>query len=161
MILLIFPNQLFAKHPGLKLNPDRILLLEESLFFGDQRYPMQFHKQKLWLHRASMKRYESELQNKGYEVQYVDYDAEKPSLVEQLQKSIKRKDRKATELCCVDPTDFVLEKRLRKACEILGLRCEILPNSGFLNSAKENQEFRAGKKCVGSWLTSTSGSVSE
>ncbi len=67
MILLILPSQLFAKHPGLKLNPSRVILLEDSLFFGDQRYPMQFHKQKLWLHRASMKRYESELQNKGFE----------------------------------------------------------------------------------------------
>ena len=146
MILLILPNQLFAKHPGLKLNPSRVILLEDSLFFGDQRYPMQFHKQKLWLHRASMKRYESELQNKGFETQYVDYDANAPSLVDQLQKSIKRKDRKANELCCIDPTDFVLEKRLRKACEVLDLRCEILPNPGFLNSAEENQDYRAGKK---------------
>ena len=146
MILLILPNQLFAKHPGLKLNPSRVILLEDSLFFGDQRYPMQFHKQKLWLHRASMKRYESELQNKGFETQYVDYDAKAPSLVDQLQKSIKRKDRKANELCCIDPTDFVLEKRLRKACDVLGLRCEMLPNPGFLNSAEENQGYRAGKK---------------
>lgn len=147
MNLLILPNQLFAKHPGLKLNPSHVILLEDSLFFGDQRYPVQFHKQKLWLHRASMKRYESELQDKGYEVQYVDYGAERPSLVEQLRKSIKlRKDRDATELCCIDPTDFVLEKRLREACDVLGLRCEILPNPGFLNSAEENQEYRAGKR---------------
>ena len=53
MILLIFPNQLFAKHPGLKRDPSRVVLLEDSLFFGDHRYPMQFHKQKLWLHRAA------------------------------------------------------------------------------------------------------------
>ena len=79
MILLILPNQLFAKHPGLKLKPSRVILLEDSLFFGDHQYPMQFHKQKLWLHRASMKRYESELREKGYEVQYVDYDAKNPS----------------------------------------------------------------------------------
>ncbi len=106
---------------------------------------MQVHQQKLWLHRASMKRYESELQNQGFETQYVNYDANAPSLVDQLSKSIKRKDRE-TELCCIDPTDFVLEKRLRKACELLGLRLEMLPNPGFLNSAEENQDYRAGKK---------------
>jgi deoxyribodipyrimidine photolyase-related protein len=146
MLLLILPNQLFSKHPGLDLDPSRVILLEDSLFFGDQRYPMRFHKQKLWLHRASMKRYESELQDKGYEVQYVDYNAKKPSLVEQLRKSLKRKERKGANICCIDPTDFVLEKRLRKACDVLGLRCEILPNPGFLNSAEENRDYRAGKK---------------
>lgn len=146
MILLILPNQLFARHPGLKLNPSRVILLEDSLFFGDHQYPMQFHKQKLWLHRASMKRYASVLQDKGYEVQYVDHDAKNPSLADQLKKSIKPKDRRANKLCCIDPTDFILEKRLRKACDVLDLCCEILPNPGFLNSAEENQEYRAGKK---------------
>lgn len=146
MFLLILPNQLFSKHPGLDLDPSRVILLEDSLFFGDQRYPMQFHKQKLWLHRASMKRYESEIQERGYEAQYVDYDAKKPSLVEQLKKSIKQKERKGAEICCIDPTDFILEKRLRKACDVLGVCCEILPNPGFLNSAEENRDYRAGKK---------------
>ena len=38
------------------------VLIEDSLFMGDPQYPMKFHKQKLWLHRASMKRYEQMLQ---------------------------------------------------------------------------------------------------
>ncbi len=146
MILLILPNQLFAKHPGLTLDPSRVILLEDSLFFGDLQYPMQFHKQKLWLHRASMKRYESELQDKGFKVQYVDYDAKKPTLADQLQKSIRPKDRKANRLVCIDPTDFAIEKRLRKACDAMDVACEIIPNPGFLNCTEENQDYRAGKK---------------
>ena len=146
MILLIFPNQLFAKHPGLKKNPSRVILLEESLFFGDKRYPMRFHKQKLWLHRATMKRYESELREQGFQTDYVEYDAKKPLLMDQLKTAIKAKDRKGEQLCCVDPTDFVLEKRLDKVCETLGLAYESLPNPGFINSPEQNREYRAGKK---------------
>jgi deoxyribodipyrimidine photolyase-related protein len=146
MILLVFPHQLFAKHPGLKHGPSQVVLLEDSLFFGDQRYPRQFHKQKLWLHRASMKRYEAELRASGHKVRYLDYDAEHPSLADQLAKAIPIKDRKANEVCCVDPTDFILEKRLRQACETLKLRCTLLANPGFINSAEENRQYRAGKK---------------
>ena len=82
MILLIFPNQLYRKHPGLEHDPERVVLLEDSLFFGDPHYAAQFHKQKLWLHRASMKRYQAELSDKGYETRYRDYDQNKPLLLE-------------------------------------------------------------------------------
>ena len=78
--LLIFPHQLFADHPGLKLKPSRVVLIEDSLFFGDPRYPMKFHKQKLWLHRATMKRYELMLQTKGLKTLYLDYNPEPDSL---------------------------------------------------------------------------------
>ena len=45
--LLIFPHHLFDHHPGLDRRPDRIVLIEDSLFFGDRQYQLQFHKQKL------------------------------------------------------------------------------------------------------------------
>ena len=75
MNLLVFPHQLFADHPGLKLRPSRVVLIEDSLFFGDPHYPMNFHKQKLWLHRATMKRYEQMLQAKGLETLYLNYNS--------------------------------------------------------------------------------------
>ena len=59
---------------------------------------------------------------------------------------IKSKERKGNELYCIDPTDFLLEKRIRQACQTLDVRCELLRNPGFLNSAEENQEYRNGKK---------------
>ncbi len=122
------------------------MLLEDSLFFGDRRYPMRMHKQKLWLHRASMKRYESDLRDQGFETQYVEYDAKHPLLVDQLTKSIPAKERNGERLCVVHPTDFILEKRLLKACEKLELDCEFLTNPGFINSPEQNQEYRQGKK---------------
>ena len=73
--LLVFPHQLFADHPGLKLLPHRVFLVEDSLFFGDPEHPVRFHKQKLWLHRASMKRYQQRLEKSGFEVTYLDYQS--------------------------------------------------------------------------------------
>ena len=146
MLLVVFPHQLFADHPGLRLGPDRIILIEDPLFFGDSIYPMRFHKQKLWLHRASMKRYETELKTQGFRVDYLDYDASKNSLVEQLRKFVDGKAKEDRKLCCVDPTDFILSKRLEKACDVLNLHCETIRNPGFLNSTDENRQYREGKK---------------
>lgn len=146
LILLVFPNQLYRKHPGLKLNPKRVVLLEDSLFFADPQYPAQFHKQKLWLHRASMKRYQAELEDQGYETQYRDYDKDRPLLVDHLKQEIKSTRECGETLYTVDPTDFILERRLRNACDELGLALELLPNPGFINSPEQNREYREGKK---------------
>ncbi len=145
MILIVFPHQLFANHPGLELNPGRVLLIEDSLFFGDDRYPLQFHKQKLWLHRASMKRYEAWLKSQGFSVEYFDYRTGPGSLLKVLETAIDRESAADQQLYCVDPTDFILEKRLRAACQRLDLACQLLPNPGFLNRPAANQKYRQGK----------------
>jgi deoxyribodipyrimidine photolyase-related protein len=146
VILLVLPHQIFDPHPGLALAPSRVILLEDSLFFGDKRYPLQFHKQKLWLHRAAMKRYQARLQARGHEVDYIDHDPGQPLLLDRLRTSIGRKSRRQGKLCVVDPTDFVLEKRIRAACQELGLDCEWLPNPGFINSPEENRQYRSRHK---------------
>ncbi len=52
--LIIFPNQLFEAVMSRNDKPV-VILVEDDLFFKQFR----FHKQKLILHRASMKEYES------------------------------------------------------------------------------------------------------
>ena len=69
--LIIFPHQLFEEHPALLQDPEVVVLIEDSLFFGDSQYPAQFHKQKLWFHRASMTRYASMLREREVAVEYV------------------------------------------------------------------------------------------
>ncbi|MEO1617481.1 MAG: cryptochrome/photolyase family protein [Planctomycetota bacterium] len=150
MILLVFPHQLFSNHPGLRSrkqaeSPSEVLLIEDSLFFGDSRYPAQFHQQKLWLHRSTMKHYESNLRDKGFSVSYLDYSPEK-SLTELLEKSIPKSRRKKQSLAVADPVDFILRKRLDRAAASLGMELEILPTPGFLNREQENREYRDGKK---------------
>ena len=146
MHLLIFPNQLFAKHPGLKRNPRRIVLIEDSLFFGDANYPAKFHKQKLWLHRASMKRYEATLADKEYKTIYLDHCDQPDSLKNHLESLFKPKTLKPKRFETLEPADFMLRKRLERFCRELGTSIEFLPNPGFLNSPEQNREYRDGKK---------------
>ena len=142
MILLIFPHQLFEHHPGLRLNPDRVAFIEDSLFFGDERYPLRFHKQKLWLHRATMKRYELALQEQGFETTYLEYESPACDLPQQLSQLCQLKNSKPALFCTTHPTDFILEKRLERSCDQLAAKLEYLPNPGFLNSVDENLEYR-------------------
>lgn len=141
--LLIFPHQLFAEHPGLADQPDRVVLIEDPLFFGDRQYPMRFHKQKLWLHRTSMKRFAEHLKDEGESVDYVDYLAGEPvtqQTVEQLAKDgIER-------LVLADPADFILEKRLRSYAEEHDLALTLLDTPGFLNTNDQNRAWREGEK---------------
>ncbi len=67
MTWLIFPHQLFRKKYD-----EKIILMEHPRFFTD----FDFHKQKLLLHRASMKDYESEKTT----IDYIEFDGnlEKP-----------------------------------------------------------------------------------
>lgn len=146
MILLILPNQLFAKHPGLELNPSLVVLIEDSLFFGDPQYPARFHKQKLWLHRASMKRYEAMLRGKGVETHYVDYDPASPLTLKSVFEGITDRDAASDGFAIVHPTDFIFEKRLARVCDELNVSCELLANPAFLNSPAQNRDYRAGKK---------------
>lgn len=146
MILLVLPHQLFAKHPGLKRNPDKIVLVEDSFFFGDPAYPMTIHQQKVWLHRATMKRYAAGLQSKGHDVGYIDYNPKKPRLMDQLPTVLSRAEMKGKTLAVIDPTDYMVEKHLRNVCDRYGLELERLPNPGFLNSPEQNRDYRRGKK---------------
>ena len=113
MNLLVFPHQLFADHPGLKLKPSRVVLIEDSLFFGDPQYPMKFHKQKLWLHRATMKRYEQMLKAKGHETLYLDYNAKPESLKAHLRKIKTTMTSSPQKVVIAEPTERRKHNRVR------------------------------------------------
>ncbi|MEM7026938.1 MAG: cryptochrome/photolyase family protein [Pseudomonadota bacterium] len=138
-ILLIFPHQLFLDHPGFAEKPDEIVLIEDSLFFGDAIYPAHFHKQKLIFHRASMKYYE-ELCKQSIKTSYFDYQYKKTHL-----KSI-IKTFSPAEFLVADPTDFILLKRLQRFITETNSELRILTNPGFINSREDNQTYREGKK---------------
>ena len=143
MQLLIFPHQLFDQHPGFHLKPNRVCLIEDSLFFRDWNYRLKFHKQKLWLHRASMKRFESEVQQRGFETTYRNFDDRHCSLDWHLNQILK--GARLPHLAVADPTDFILEKRIRRFCESHEVKLTWLPNPGFLNEPHLNSDYRATK----------------
>ncbi len=146
MHLLVFPNQLFSRHPGLKRNPRKVVFIEDSLFFGDSHYPAKFHKQKLWLHRASMKRQQALLADQGFDTIYLDHERSPDSLKIQLQGLFKTKTLKPKRFETLEPVDFMLRKRLDRFCRHLKIGIDYLPNPGFLNSRDQNVEYRSGKK---------------
>lgn len=142
-IALIFPHQLFARHPVLREKPEKVLLLEDSLFFGDAAYPLQMHKQKLAYHRATMSHFAETLEKKGHIVQIVSYQQPKSglgNLCKQLAKN------KTSTVCVVQLHDFMLHKRLARACQCAGLNLQVLPSPAFINSDQENRQWRATRK---------------
>ncbi|MEM6727612.1 MAG: cryptochrome/photolyase family protein [Pseudomonadota bacterium] len=141
--LLIFPHQLFQNHPGLDMAPTRVVLVEEPLFFGDPRYPARFHKQKLWLHRATMARYCQGLKEGGRKAEIVPYEAD-AGMLDGLFGRLKSEGVEQLYLC--DPVDFTLSKRLDEASSAHDLPLDVLDTPGFLNSAHDNADFKGGKK---------------
>ena len=141
--LIIFPHQLFADLTRFGPAPDQIVLIEEPLFFGDPQYPARLHKQKLWMHRATMRRYEATLKSDGFSVSYIPYKRD----VQLLQMTAaKLRSAGVTEVICIDPVDFTLEKRLRRAVETTGLPLTMHSSPGFLNTAIDNQTWSDGRK---------------
>lgn len=141
--LIIFPHQLFEKHPGLGCNPDKVILTEDPLFFGDHEYPCLFHKQKLALHRASMKHYQASLEERGFDVSYREYPNKEsylPNIFQMLKKG------KFQQIVACDPVDFILEKRLNSQVLKNKLELQLLDTPGWLNNKKDNQNYRSGKK---------------
>ena len=141
--LLIFPHQLFEDHPGLRLSPDNVFMIEDSLFFGDPVHPARFHKQKLWLHRASMTRYRDRLRKNGIPVEYIEYQHGASPLRNLFHGQLKG----TTDLLVVaDVHDDLLRRRLKRLCDSGGIDLEWLETPMFLNSPETNAKYREGKK---------------
>ena len=140
---LIFPNQLFVENPVLRESPKRVLLVEDSLFFGDSRYPASFHKQKLAYHRATMASYSAWLKKKKLDVDIAPYESAESSL-KALCKELADAGHKR--VVVAELNDFMLQKRLRSAADKAGLELCELDTPGFINTCEENAEFRDGRK---------------
>jgi deoxyribodipyrimidine photolyase-related protein len=144
--LLVFPHQLFDNHPGFQWKPSRIVLIEESLFFGDAENFVKFHKQKLWLHRATMKRYQRRLEQLGFETVYLSYRSEPNALQAHLESLLGGSNKSKDSMLVVEPDDYLLNRRLQRYSRNSGIELRYLPSPGFLNGLGENAEYRAGKK---------------
>ena len=132
---IVFPHQLFEQH----IIADTIYLVEEELFFNQYN----FHKQKIAFHRASMKFYESYLQSKNINVIYIDAFhklADVRNLIAHL-KSIH-----ITSFDYIDVTDYLLERRIDKACKVHHVQGNKRESHLFLNAAKEIAAYFSDKK---------------
>jgi deoxyribodipyrimidine photolyase-related protein len=123
-IFIVFPHQLFKVITPLK-TAAKVFIIEEFLFF--RQYP--FHKQKIALHRSSMKHYEQWLSNQGIMLEYIDSTSPlsdiRQFLAEAPQNGI-------GSITCYDPCDNWLSKRLQNS----RIPVNYLHSPSFLNDAK-------------------------
>ncbi len=125
-ITLIFPHQLYEKSASWQAN-ETVCLVEDSLFFNQYN----FHKQKLVLHRASMKFYENYLQNLGKKTVYIDYQ-------QSLQNCFANWQSQGIQIIhYTDTTDYLLERRLKRFSEQYQIRLICYENPNFLTTKTE------------------------
>jgi deoxyribodipyrimidine photolyase-related protein len=134
---LVYPHQLFPDSTWLR-GVDRVYLVEDPLFFT--QYP--FHRQKLMLHRASMRWYADRLRKKKLDVHYIEAAALKTSgdIARKLQSDGVDRTR------MIDPEDFYLERRVRTACSQRGIECTAIADPHFLTPIETIDAFVENKK---------------
>ena len=130
-ISLIFPHQLFA---DMSLWQDECYLIEEDLYFT--HYP--FHKQKLVLHRASMKGYEQTLMDAGKTVHYIESVHEHSDCRKLIASFIGSKadpdnDDAVAKIYCIDLVDDWLRLHIQQAVLAADIDFDCSPTPMFLN----------------------------
>ena len=99
----VYPHQLFPRHPAVE-GVDLCVLVEDPLFF--RQYA--FHRQKLVLHRASMRAHEAQLRSAGVPVDYLDSVAA-PDMATAVRRIL---ETRPETVHYVDPVDDWAERRL-------------------------------------------------
>lgn len=143
-LCLIYPHQLYARHPLCGLGHP-IYLIEDPLYFGnDARWPCSMHQQKILLHRASMKAYAATLIARGETVHYIDapegtHHKSHTLLAEVLPQSLKK-------IHVVDPADEILSRRIEHFCRTQKCELHLIPSPNFLSPASFLEQTIASKK---------------
>jgi deoxyribodipyrimidine photolyase-related protein len=130
---IILPNQLFKQNPILA--PDRMVFLVEEWHYFNQ---YNFHKEKLVLHRASMKFYEQYLKEQGLKVVYIEANQDN-NKCEKLIDSFK--NYKISEIHLINPIDNWVSKKIQSACQQNNIELEIYDNPNFLNTERSRRIF--------------------
>lgn len=136
--VLLFPHQLYKQHEALAIDGLHIVI-EHPLYFGtDKQYPIRFHKQKLVLHRASMKWYfDNVIKKTTKEHIYIPF--ERVTLEIDIVSFLKQKA--ITDIHVIDPTDYVLERRIRIMCRQHAIVLHWYESPNFLTPMKDMNAF--------------------
>ena len=128
---LVYPHQLFPEHPA-RVGDAETWLIEDPLFFGtDRHWPLRIHKQRLVLHRASMKAWFRQVTSAGgARVHYVDLPGGGNSDSVTVLRGCLPRAIDTIHVC--DPHDDILSRRLRRFAAERGLRLELHRSPNFL-----------------------------
>lgn len=143
-VTLVYPHQLFREHPAVFAGRP-VYLIEDPLFFGnDPHWPAAMHRQKLVLHRASMKTYERELKAAGHHVIYVE--APDGSSLDSSGLLERELPAEVGEIHLADPVDEILLKRVRRFAARRGVRVVTYESPNFLSPPGFLESQLAGRK---------------
>jgi len=134
---LVYPHQLFPDI-GWMAGIKHVYMVEDPLLFRQYR----FCRQKLMLHRASMKRYADGLKEQGKSVHYIDAKS-----IDHTSEIGQRLE--ADGICslrAIDPEDHNLLLRLGAGCRRHGIELDVHPDPHFLTSTEDIEGFVEGKK---------------
>ena len=138
---MVYPHQLFdPKHLGSVPGP--LFLIEDGLFFGDHVQGWTPHKQNLWLHRSSMKRYAQELAPICKDIEYRDHLPGQDMTALVLEDIAKRGHQA---VACFDPHDYLLKRRLERHAAQHNLDVHWHDAPMFLNTTAMNSAYREEK----------------
>jgi len=140
---LVFPHQLFSDSPALHGSPERVVMIEDTLFFGDERYPARFHKQKLAYHRATMAHWARQQRDAGRRVDLHAYTGPAPMLGALLQALA---EDGVDTVVLADPHDLTLSRRLVSAAAAAGVSMNTRRTPAFINDPLDNRDYREGRK---------------
>ncbi|MBL8268887.1 cryptochrome/photolyase family protein [Steroidobacter sp.] len=136
-VLLLFPHQLFASNKSLARGK-HVLLVEDPLYFSQY----SFHKQKLILHRASMRMHAAFLEKAGVAVHYLDLD-QAPTMAAVIERA---RQWHPERVHLIDPVDDWLERRVLRELKKAGLKLIRHDTPMFLNSALDIEEYFEGRR---------------
>lgn len=137
-VTLVFPHQIFKEHPAIATERT-VYLVEEELFFNQ----FNFHKQKLVLHRATMKMYHDFLQNKKISVEYVEATGVLACISKLI---IHLAELGIQEIHYAEPADDWLERRIIAATGKSGIQRVLYKTPNFLNATTDIKEYFDTKK---------------
>ena len=123
--LILFPHQLFESNADLARGK-RTFLIEDALYFTQ----FKFHKQKLVLHRATMRMHHDYLRKKGRDVHYLEL-ASVPTMTAAVDAVAKHN---VDTLHYINPVDDWLERRLLAAAKACGVKVFRHATPMFLSS---------------------------
>lgn len=130
---IVFPHQLFKDIELLK-NTDEVYLVEEYLYFKQYK----FHKQKIAFHRASMKYYESYLNENGLKVNYIEAN-DTQNDIRTLLSFLYAQGVK--EISYYDTCDYLLEKRMYNTCLNLNIETNKFESLLFINTSADLESY--------------------
>ncbi len=129
---LILPDQLFSQSPlgdGAKFS----IVYEHPFAFSR----LQFHKCRLVLLRASMKKYAQRLMERKKKTLYLGFESD-------LEKELSKN--KIDSLCCVRPAERKVEELVKRICKKTGIELCFIENPAFITSEDFYGSFFEGKE---------------